>query len=178
MTRAWAFSGAIRTNGDLPGADRLSDIYSAWLGPCSCARGAVSLLPSTEAKAQTVYVAVQDGLAIGGYDPVSFHVAHEPMKGHEDHALMWKGAVWLFHSAQNQSRFEANPRAFAPRFGGHCAYGLARGKVFEGDPDTWEIVDGQLYLFRTPRGRSLWLEDQNQMIEAAHAEWPDALHQD
>ncbi|MEE2809681.1 MAG: YHS domain-containing (seleno)protein [Pseudomonadota bacterium] len=140
--------------------------------------GAVSLLPSTKAKAQTVYVAVQDGLAIGGYDPVSFHVAHEPMKGHEDHALMWKGAVWLFHSAQNQSRFEANPRAFAPRFGGHCAYGLARGKVFEGDPDTWEIVDGQLYLFRTPRGRSLWLEDQNQMIEAAHAEWPEALHQD
>jgi len=135
----------------------------------------VALVPVSKAAAGPIYVAVQDGYAMGGYDPVSFHEAEAPLRGHQDHALMWKGAVWLFHSAQNRSRFEADPRAFAPRFGGHCAYGLSRGHASVGDPETWEIVDGQLFLFNSARGRSLWQEDRQQMLKAAQASWPEAL---
>lgn len=63
----------------------------------------------TAAEAGTLYISVEDGVAIGGYDPVSFFVSNAPQEGHADHALMWKGAVWLFVSAENRLRFEANP---------------------------------------------------------------------
>jgi len=148
------------------------------LGAVIMTAGMCAMVPATQAAAGTLYIAVEDGIAIGGYDPVSFHLADAPLKGHSDHALMWKGAVWLFHSAENQSRFEANPRAYAPRFGGHCAYGMARGRVFDGNPLTWEIVDGRLYLFHTPRVEALWLAEPDGMIRAARAAWPGVLQAD
>ncbi|TNJ40584.1 twin-arginine translocation pathway signal protein [Phaeobacter sp. B1627] len=125
--------------------------------------------------AGTVYFSVQDGIAIRGYDPVSFFFAETPARGHRSHAVMWKGAVWLFQSAENQSRFESNPRAFAPRFGGHCAYGMARGRMSDGDPLAWEIVDGQLFLFHNQRVEDLWRANHDAMIQAARAVWPDIL---
>ncbi len=128
-----------------------------------------------QARAGTVYFSVQDGVAIRGYDPVSFFVAETPARGHRAHAVMWKGAVWLFQSAENQSRFESNPRAFAPRFGGHCAYGMARGRMSEGDPLAWEIVDGRLFLFHNQTVETLWHESPERMIEAARAVWPAIL---
>ncbi|WOI33550.1 YHS domain-containing (seleno)protein [Tritonibacter scottomollicae] len=139
---------------------------------------ALTLSPASRAQADTIYISMQDGIAIGGYDPVSFHTADQPKKGAQDHALMWKGAVWLFHTAHNQSRFEANPRAYAPKFGGHCAYGIARGRVFDGNPMTWEIVDGHLYLFHTPRVEALWMAERTHMIQTAHQAWPDVLDTD
>jgi len=137
--------------------------------------GALAFAPMSGAQAGTLYIAVQEGVAIGGYDPVSFHLSEAPQKGRDGHALMWKGAVWLFQSAENQSRFEANPRAYAPRFGGHCAYGMAQGHVFDGSPLSWEIVDGRLYLFHTPRVEALWQAEHEVMIRAARAAWPDVL---
>ena len=50
----------------------------------------------------------EEGLAIGGYDTVAFFVERQSIQGHPDHAVMWKGAVWLFVSSDNRRRFEAN----------------------------------------------------------------------
>lgn len=129
----------------------------------------------TAAEAGTLYISVEDGVAIGGYDPVSFFVANAPQEGHSDHALMWKGAVWLFVSAENRLRFEANPRAYAPRFGGHCAYGIARGHVASGNPLQWQIVDGRLYLFHSPRAESRWDEARGALIHEAAEHWPQIM---
>ena len=152
--------------------------------PVSCvAYAALALLVcaiwgTPQATAGPRYFSAEDGVAIRGYDPVSFFIAEAPERGQRDHAVMWKGAIWLFRSAENQSRFESNPRAYAPRFGGHCAYGMARGLLFDGDPLSWEIVDGRLFLFHNPRVETLWQADPDQMIQSARAVWPSILRQE
>lgn len=117
----------------------------------------------------------EEGLALGGYDAVSFHSDAGPVAGRAAHALMWKGALWRFESLANLKAFEANPRKYEPRFGGYCAYAMAKGRLSEGSPLTWKIEDGQLYFFHTERAEELWEGDQADMIQSATAAWPGVL---
>lgn len=133
------------------------------------------LAGGSEAEAGTLYISVEEGVAIGGYDPVSFFLSAHPQEGRADHVLMWKGAVWRFASDENRLRFESNPRAYAPRFGGHCAYGIARGHVVAGDPLIWEIVDGRLYMFNSQRAVEQWHEAQAALIHEASDHWPEIM---
>ncbi len=58
------------------------------------------------------------GVAIGGYDTVAYFETGRAMAGSAQHSLVWKGVVWRFASQGNQTRFEMNPWAYAPMFGG------------------------------------------------------------
>ncbi len=119
----------------------------------------------------------EDGIAIGGYDPVSFHQQSGPVMGTHDHILMWQGATWLFVSAKNMERFEANPRAFAPRFGGYCAFGLSVGTLVQANPQAWVLRDDGLYLFKDQLAAEVWLEDADNRINLAKGKWPRILRE-
>lgn len=128
------------------------------------------------ATAEPALVAKQDnGIAIGGYDPVSFRQDDGPKQGTQEHVLMWHGATWLFASAQNMAKFEANPRAFEPNFGGYCAFGVSMGVLILADPQAWLISDGELYLFKNRQFAKNWIEDVDNRIELANEQWPQIL---
>lgn len=128
-----------------------------------------------DSHAQSGLIAAQEGLALGGYDVVSFHDSGTPQPGQAAYELMWKGAVWRFASAANLARFEQDPRRFEPRFGGYCALAMARGRLAQGDPLTWELRDGRLYFFHSTRAEHLWQGDAADLIVAADAAWPGVL---
>ena len=66
---------------------------------------------------------------------------------HADHALEWNGATWHFASADNRAAFADDPGAYAPQYGGFCAWAVAeKGKLYSTQPDNWAIIDGKLYL--------------------------------
>ena len=88
----------------------------------------VMVLPHVAwAQKKPVYFATE-GAAIHGYDAVSYFAAEAPVRGQANIAVTWKGAQWFFASQQNRERFESNPRAYAPQFGGYCAYAMAHGR--------------------------------------------------
>ena len=116
-----------------------------------------------------------DGIAVRGFDTVAFFRNGAPLRGTPDISVMWKNAVWHFANHENREAFEANPRAFAPRFGGYCAYAVGRGYLTETDPQTWQIVDGRLYLVHSPEVASLWAQDIPGNIARANANWPGVL---
>lgn len=35
--------------------------------------------------------------------------------------------------------FEANPEAYAPQYGGYCAYAVSKGDTATTDPEAWTI---------------------------------------
>ncbi|AHD01426.1 twin-arginine translocation pathway signal protein [Leisingera methylohalidivorans DSM 14336] len=115
------------------------------------------------------------GVAIGGYDTVAFFERGAAEPGRRSHAVMWKGVVWRFASARNQALFEANPRAFAPAFGGYCAYAVSQGQLHDGNPQIWAIVDGELFLLNNRRVHHLWRADTVQLIADGRAHWPAVL---
>lgn len=135
----------------------------------------MTLLSAGYARADQPIFHSQDGAAIGGYDTVAYFTVGAPVRGQPDIAVMWKGAVWLFSSTNNRERFEANPRAYAPQYGGYCAYAVSRGYTMETDPTAWRISDGKLYLIHNPRVLSLWTNDMAGNIALSEANWPGVL---
>lgn len=87
-----------------------------------------------------------DGLALGGVDPLSYHLDGEPRRGDERWQLEWNGARWWFGSAERRDQFASAPERWAPQFGGHCAVGRATGVWIDGDPRHWHLDGERLYL--------------------------------
>lgn len=119
-----------------------------------------------------------DGAAIEGYDVVSYFTADAPQPGDPVHAVIWKGALWKFASAENREQFEANPRAYAPQYGGYCAYGVAQGVAVRTDPTLFSIEDGRLYLIHSKAVWQRWVQDVPGHIDRADANWPAVLGRD
>ena len=115
------------------------------------------------------------GLAIGGYDPVAYFTQGKPVKGKSAHKVMWKGAVWTFASAAHREAFEADPRRYAPQFGGYCAYAVSRGYTAKTDPKAWKVHEGRLYLNYSTQVRTLWSRDIPGNIALARGNWPGVL---
>ncbi len=119
--------------------------------------------------------ATEQGIAIGGYDPVAYFTEGHPVAGSAGFELRWNGATWRFASAQSRARFEANPMAYAPAFGGYCAWAVSQNYLAPGDPLVWRIVDGRLYLNFNARAKALWEADLANAIARGHANWPAVL---
>jgi YHS domain-containing protein len=89
----------------------------------------------------------ENGLAIGGYDLVSYH-SSQPTKGLVKYQVKHNKATYYFVSSENLKAFKANPEKYLPAYGGFCAWGVAAKKAkFPIDPETYDIIDGKLYLF-------------------------------
>jgi YHS domain-containing protein len=86
------------------------------------------------------------GLAIKGHDPVAYFTQSRPIPGQAQFTAAYKGATFRFASAQNRDLFQANPEAYAPQYGGFCAYATANGYKADIDPAAFKLVSGKLYL--------------------------------
>lgn len=120
-----------------------------------------------------IYVASKDAkLAVGGYDTVSyFRGRGVPVKGSAAFRVSWKGAEWRFATAENAAAFKANPAAFAPQYGGHCAWAIAQGYLAPGDPAAYDIVGGKLYLNYDQGIRARWHKDISGFIASGGPNW-------
>ena len=110
-------------------------------------------------------------LALGGTDPVAYFTEGRPVAGQTGHALRWRGADWRFASEANRSAFEADPRAFAPRYAGQCALAMAEGRSLPGSPEAWEIVEGRLYLLHSAAALHVWRQGPAGLIAQADENW-------
>ncbi len=90
---------------------------------------------------------LDNGLAITGYDPVSYFKG-KPQEGDKQYSFTWNGVTYHFASQQNLDAFRQHPANYEPQYGGWCAYAMgAKGAKVEVDPETYKIVGGKLYLF-------------------------------
>ena len=137
---------------------------------------AASPAPASAAKAPSPEISTAaDQLAAAGYDVTAYFRLGKPVRGSAMHQLEYKGATWRFASAEALASFEADPAAFAPQFGGYCAWAVSQGYLAPGDPKQWKIVDGKLYLNFNARAKELWEADQADAIQRGHANWPRVL---
>ena len=131
--------------------------------------------------------------ALGGADVVAYrsaawaaggaerapHVAGDPR-----YAADFNGYEFLFSSSANRDAFAADPKAYAPKTGGFCAFGLtgadprnrdprlATLHTMPVDPDVWWLDDSDaLYLFRGDGAMRLFLEDAGKNAALAEATW-------
>jgi YHS domain-containing protein len=112
------------------------------------------------------------GLAVEGYDVVSYFDIAEPQQGDARFAYRYQGADWYFVNAAHRDQFAADPARYAPQYGNYCAFAVSRGSVAHGDPKLWATVDGKLYLNANQFAKGWWDEDRSGNIIAGDQNWP------
>ena len=117
----------------------------------------------------------EDGIAIDGTDPVAYFTEGAPVAGDPAITHDWMGATWRFVSAANKDAFVVAPEAYAPQFGGYCAWAVSEGYTASTTPEAWSIVDGKLYLNYSRRIQRRWEKDIPGNISRATANWPKIL---
>jgi YHS domain-containing protein len=136
---------------------------------------ALSAAPALAATPAPEISAAANGLAAGGYDAVAYFREGKAVPGSSKYQLSYKGATWRFASGEALRTFQQMPQAFAPQFGGYCAWAVSQHYLAPGDPLQWKIVDGKLYLNANARAKMLWEADQAAAIVRGHANWPAVL---
>ena len=109
-----------------------------------------------------------DGVAIGGYDPVSYFTtpsskAQAAKVGDPANNWTWREVTWHFASAENRELFVADPEKYAPQYGGFCAWAVARGLTADADPKVWWITSeaqhDKLYLLADEKKKEEWIQE-------------------
>ncbi len=138
--------------------------------------GAALMVPALPALAAEPPVFSRRGLAIRGYDPVAYFDEAKPVKGKRSIEAEWNGATWRFASTGNRDRFNADPQAYAPQYGGYCAWAVSNNYTASTDPDAWTIHDGRLYLNYSLGVQRTWSQDVPGNIARGDANWPGVLN--
>jgi YHS domain-containing protein len=119
----------------------------------------------------------EDGVAVRGTDVVAYFTQEKAVPGKADFSHDWRGVTWLFASAEHRDLFAANPEAYAPAYGGYCAWAVSQGYTAAIDPNAWAVVDDQLYLNFNRSVQRRWERDIPGNIAKADANWPAVLSQ-
>ncbi len=93
------------------------------------------------------HYALEDGLAIEGYDPVAYFRQGKATPGKAAIATEFEGVTYRFSSKENLEAFEAEPDRYRPAYGGWCAWAMVDGGKTAPDPENFIVSDGRLFLF-------------------------------
>ena len=138
------------------------------------AGAAVALTPVAALAKKPTYTSW--GKAIRGYDPVAYFKQGKPVKGSKQFTHDYNGATWHFSSAENRDLFASSPAAYAPQYGGYCAYAVSQGYTASTIPEAWDIVNGKLYLNYSKSVQRTWKKKQSNYIQSADRNWPGVLN--
>lgn len=115
----------------------------------------VSGCGSQEEVAVQMVNTTKDGVAINGYDVVSYFEGRAE-EGSADHHQVWNAATFRFVSERHRDEFAKNPKRYVPQYGGHCSFGMGFGKAVPADPEAFVVQNDKLYLNASPLVLRFW----------------------
>ena len=134
----------------------------------------LAIAPGAAPAAPIVTTTVTDplsGVALDGYDPVTYFTETEPQPGSPEFEFYWAGVPWYFASEANRDVFIRAPDVYAPQFGGYCAMSLARGYLSDGNPRVFSIYQMKLYVFYSVANREAFLLARGEAVARAGEGW-------
>jgi len=130
------------------------------------------------AKAATTERVVNDprsGLALYGFDAVSYFIDGTARAGNGTYEFRFGGLTWRFRSEANRAAFTAAPQRYVPAYGGYDPIAVAAGAPVEGNPAFFAVNGGKLFLFSREESMARFLANPAGAIEAAEQGWPQTL---
>jgi hypothetical protein len=128
------------------------------------------------APSDRIVIDPHSGLAISGFDPVSYFTDGKPKMGRPDLELRLDATVWRFRNEGDRAAFADHPEVYTPRFGGYDPVAIARGASVPGHPLFWAVTGERLYLFYSATARADFLANPELIIERAARKWPEVAH--
>lgn len=135
----------------------------------------VVLVSGCASHMNTVKDGTDDALMLKGHDPVAYFTQGRHVLGDPQLRAQHAGVTYRFANAANRDAFNREPTKYAPQFGGYCTNGIAYGIPWGGDPDTFKIIEGKLYIFGGSTSRDYFLMDEKRNMEFANKYWKDEI---
>lgn len=117
---------------------------------------------------------LEQGLALGGYDPVAYHSGNAA-QGNARISATHAGVTYQFASEANRATFLESPDNFTAGYGGWCAWAMSQGKKVAVDPTAFVIDDGEVRLFYNASKRDEWVKKQKDLEPKADRAWAKIL---
>jgi len=130
------------------------------------------VLPVSAGMTERIVVDPQSGLAMNGFDPVSYFTDGAPQFGRPEQEARHEGVIWRFRNEGNKAAFLAHPEIYMPRYGGYDPVALGRGLAVAGNPLVWAVVGERLYFFFNEAARERFVADPGEAILRADNKWP------
>ena len=129
--------------------------------------------------AQSNHIYQKEGIAIDGYDPVTYFTKGKAIEGSDKIRSEYDGVTYYFSSESSKNMFDENPTRFLPQYGGWCAYAMGdSGEKVKIDPETFKIIDGKLYLFYNfyfTNTLTKWNRDESNLKQKADQNWKKVI---
>lgn len=141
--------------------------------------GTVMLLFALQGCAGLTANTISDGedkhLGLKGHDPVAYFTDGKHTLGDAKIKSDHEGVTYRFASEEHKKMFSENPNRYAPQYGGFCANGIVYSIPWGGDPDTWRIVNGRLFIFGGEASKRYWSMDEKRNLELGDQYWRDEV---
>ncbi len=115
-------------------------------------------------------------LMLFGYDVVSYFTEGRERPGVAAIRSDYKGVTFRFSKVENKALFDAAPEKYVPQFGGYCTNGIVYGIPWGGDADTWQMIDGKLYIFGGQGSKDAFLLDVPRNMALANKYWNEEMN--
>lgn len=113
----------------------------------------------------------EHGFALSGYDAVAYHLDGTASKGNSEFSTMWNNVKWQFNSQAHLDSFKVKPTAYAPQNGGYCSFAVSKGFTAPGNPESWYIEGGKLYILHDADVKKEFLADKENILKAVKENW-------
>lgn len=107
-------------------------------------------------------VCAPDGVALAGFDVVSYWQGDAPLVGEAEFVASVGELTYRFASDDNLQSFIADPTRYLPTYQGWCSTNLSMGSLACPDYTNFKIEEGRLLLFEQigfSNGRDVWNAD-------------------
>ncbi len=115
---------------------------------------------------------LDEGVALHGFDPIGY-AEGQPVPGKVELAAWYQGVTYRFATEANRARFLTSPDAFEPRYGGYCAWAMAKGKKVDIDPAAYARDENGLFVFYNGEKRDDWNANTEAQRRSADATWAE-----
>jgi YHS domain-containing protein len=137
-------------------------------------------ISNAQATLRTKHFNLEKGIALQGYDAVSYFNNNKAVKGDKQFSASVEGITYYFSNVGNKELFLKSPKKYEPQYGGWCAYAMgSSGEKVEVDPETFKISNGKLYLFYhtwTNNTLNKWNKDEAGLKPMADKNWTIIFH--
>ncbi|WDR04952.1 YHS domain-containing (seleno)protein [Devosia rhodophyticola] len=148
----------------------------AFVLPLLSGAGGLVVVPANgQGLNSTVITNPLTGIALNGFDPVTYFSEDAPIVGKSQYEVVWSGVPWHFASAANRDVFQRAPTIYAPQFGGHGSMGMARGFLSDADPSIYLVFKARLYLFYSAANREAFRLAPDAAASTGATYWPELL---
>ena len=138
------------------------------------------LMTQSPGKGLSPVNAVSEGedkhLMLFGHDVVSYFTEKTHRPGNPAIKSVYKDVTFRFSKPENKSLFDQAPEKYIPQFGGYCANGIVYGIPWGGDADTWEMIDGKLYIFGGKGSHDAFMLDVPKNMALANKYWIEEVN--